>query len=70
MCVFTESLFLSPGVASVQVKKSKEHAVLFKKLNPHVIAIVTETEGGEKCHFEMCILSDTAFFNVCAHVLF
>ena len=28
-------------------------------LNPDVIAIVIETEGGEKCQFEMCMLTDT-----------
>jgi outer membrane protein assembly factor BamB len=45
-------------VVNAQAKVSGEHAVLFKYLNPHVIAIATETEGREKCQFEMCILTD------------
>ena len=75
VCVCVCSLspyFLSPEVIDVQVKISGEHAVLFKNLNPHFIAIATQTEGGEKCHFGMhdIILTDTAFFNVCTHIIF
>ena len=35
------------------------HAVLFKYLNPHVIAIATETEGRETCQLEICMLTST-----------
>ena len=74
-CVFSLSpYFLSSEVVNVQVKISGEHAVLFKNLNPHFIAIATETEGGEKCHFDRhnnsIILTDTTFFNVYTHILF
>ena len=33
--------------------------MLFKYLNPHVIAIATETEGRETCQLEICMLTDT-----------
>ena len=68
VCVCSLSLYFpSPEVVDVQVKISGEHAVLVKNVNPHVI-VVTETECGEKCLLEKCILSDTAFVNVCTHI--
>ena len=33
--------------------------MLFKYLNPHVATIATETNGREKCQFEMCMRTDT-----------
>ena len=51
--------FPPPEVINAQAKVLGEHAVLFNQLNPRVIPIATETEGGEKCHFTMCMLTDT-----------
>ena len=68
MCVhLLSSCFFSPEVVNAQAKLSGDHVVLIKYLNPHVIAITTETEGGKKCQFEMCILTDTQHSSI--HVL-
>ena len=46
-------------MVNAQAKVSGEHVVLFKYLNPHVIAMAAETEGGEECQFELCMLTCT-----------
>ena len=45
----TECFLHSPEVVNAQAKVSGEHAILFKYLNPHLIAIATESENSERC---------------------